>query len=190
MALALPVLKTERLILSVGDASLAPAVAAYLRDNRSYLAPWDPLRPDNFYSDAHWKDQLPRNRADFEMASAVRLLIQPRNAPNAVIGLASFTAIARGPAHFCFLGYSLAEKAQGHGYMTEALKAATAYMFSEWRMHRIMANYMPHNVRSGHVLRRLGFVVEGYARDYLQIAGKWEDHILTALINPDWQPVG
>jgi len=31
-------------------------------------------------------------------------------------------------------------------------------------------------------------VVEGYARDYLLINGKWEDHILTSLVNPHWKP--
>lgn len=51
-----------------------------------------------------------------------------------------------------------------------------------------MANYMPHNQRSGNLLRRLGFVVEGYARDYLLINGRWEDHIQTSLINPNWKP--
>ena len=33
-------------------------------------------------------------------------------------------------------------------------------------------------------LRGLGFVPEGYARDYLFIDGAWRDHIMTALTNP------
>ncbi|MBE9234176.1 30S ribosomal protein S5 alanine N-acetyltransferase, partial [Cuspidothrix issatschenkoi LEGE 03284] len=49
------------------------------------------------------------------------------------------------------------------------------------------ANYMPHNRRSAKVLKRLGFVVEGYATDYLMINGQWEDHILTSLTNPHWR---
>ena len=48
-----------------------------------------------------------------------------------------------------------------------------------------MANYMPTNEASGKVLKRLGFTVEGYARDYLCLNGKWEDHILTSLTNPE-----
>ncbi len=48
-------------------------------------------------------------------------------------------------------------------------------------MHRIMANYMPHNMRSGHLLTKLGFEREGYAKQYLQINGEWRDHVLTAL---------
>jgi ribosomal-protein-alanine N-acetyltransferase len=71
--------------------------------------------------------------------------------------------------------------------MTEALSIAINYVFEELNLHRIMANYMPHNRRSGNVLKRLGFVVEGYARDYLMINGKWEDHIFTSLINPHWR---
>jgi ribosomal-protein-alanine N-acetyltransferase len=49
-----------------------------------------------------------------------------------------------------------------------------------------MAGYVPHNIRSAAVLRRAGFTVEGYARDYILINGRWEDHILTAITNPDW----
>jgi len=36
------------------------------------------------------------------------------------------------------------------------------------------------------VLRRLGFVPQGYARDYLRIDGEWRDHVLTALVNARW----
>ncbi|MGN7512099.1 hypothetical protein [Aeromonas salmonicida] len=36
---------------------------------------------------------------------------------------------------------------------------------------------------SAALLERLGFEREGYARDYLMINGRWEDHILTALLN-------
>ena len=67
--------------------------------------------------------------------------------------------------------------------MYEALKAAIEFMFTTFTLHRIQANYIPRNERSGKLLRKLGFTVEGYARDYLKINGKWEDHILTAKIN-------
>jgi ribosomal-protein-alanine N-acetyltransferase len=50
-----------------------------------------------------------------------------------------------------------------------------------------MANYMPHNERSKNVLKRLGFVQEGYAKEYLLINGQWQDHILTSITNPQWK---
>ncbi|MCJ8298752.1 MAG: 30S ribosomal protein S5 alanine N-acetyltransferase, partial [Pseudomonadales bacterium] len=52
------------------------------------------------------------------------------------------------------------------------------------KLHRIMANYIPENVRSAKVLEKVGFKKEGYSPSYLKIAGKWQDHVLTALINP------
>lgn len=82
------------------------------------------------------------------------------------------------------MGYALAESAQGHGYMTEAARAGIEFIFQEIRLHRIMANYMPHNVRSAAVLQRLGFTIEGTARNYLFLADAWQDHVLTSLTNP------
>jgi [ribosomal protein S5]-alanine N-acetyltransferase len=72
--------------------------------------------------------------------------------------------------------------------MFEALTAAIAFAFDVLRLHRIMANYIPGNERSGKLLRRLGFNMEGYARDYLLIDGEWRDHILTALTNAKLTP--
>ncbi|MFW8253899.1 GNAT family N-acetyltransferase, partial [Klebsiella pneumoniae] len=83
--------------------------------------------------------------------------------------------------HACFLGYSLGEKWQGQGLMLEALQSLIRYMQRQQKRHRIMANYMPHNQSSGDLLTRLGFEREGYAKDYLLIDGKWQDHVLTAL---------
>ena len=71
--------------------------------------------------------------------------------------------------------------------MSEALPAAIDYVFANLNLHRIMANYLPDNQRSGNLLKRLGFVVEGYARDYLLINGKWQAYILTSLTNHNWQ---
>ena len=57
-------------------------------------------------------------------------------------------------------------------------------VFSTLRFHRIIANYIPGNQRSQKTLNAVGFEREGYAKSYLKIAGKWQDHVLTALINP------
>jgi ribosomal-protein-alanine N-acetyltransferase len=68
--------------------------------------------------------------------------------------------------------------------MFEALNASTDFVFKHLKLHRIMANYVPRNEKSGKLLKKLGFVFEGYARDYLKINGQWEDHILTSKISP------
>ena len=68
--------------------------------------------------------------------------------------------------------------------MSEILSAGLDYMFSEMKLHRVMANYAPENKRSDRLLNRLGFEKEGYAKSYLRIDGEWKDHILTSKINP------
>jgi [ribosomal protein S5]-alanine N-acetyltransferase len=71
--------------------------------------------------------------------------------------------------------------------MSEALKKGIEYMFEMVNLHRIMANYMPSNTKSDHLLRKLGFIIEGKASKYLLINNQWEDHILTSLTNENWK---
>ena len=48
---------------------------------------------------------------------------------------------------------------------------------------------MPRNDRSLRVIEKLAFRREGYAERYLQIAGKWEDHIVFARTREEHVPV-
>jgi ribosomal-protein-alanine N-acetyltransferase len=84
------------------------------------------------------------------------------------------------------LGYAIDAQRQGQGLMHEALIAAIVHAFDVLRLHRIQANYVPDNVRSGRLLQRLGFRKEGLAANYLYINGAWRDHVLTALLNPSF----
>jgi ribosomal-protein-alanine N-acetyltransferase len=82
------------------------------------------------------------------------------------------------------MGYAVEKRYQGRGLMKKLCDHAIGYAFSELQLNRIMANYMPCNQRSERLLRRLGFVEEGLARNYLKINERWEDHVLTSLVNP------
>jgi ribosomal-protein-alanine N-acetyltransferase len=179
-------IETERLSLGLPEPADAAAIVAYYRDNRAHLEPWSPTWPAGFFTEDFWREQARSARQDFRAGTAVRMIVALRAEPRVVIGNLSLTQVVRGPAHHCVIGYSLAEAAQGQGYMMEAVSGAVAYAFDDLRLHRVMAGYMPHNRRSAAVLRRAGFTVEGYARDYIRIDGQWEDHILTAIVNPSW----
>ena len=72
--------------------------------------------------------------------------------------------------------------------MFEAVQCGLKFAFDEMNIHRVMANYMPTNKRSGALLRRLGFTEEGFARDYLFLNGRWCDHVMMALVNKNWRP--
>lgn len=183
----LPLITSDRLTLRIAIKKDIPQIIKYFTDNRDYFTPFYPTLLHNLFTKDYWQYQIENHVLEFMHDQSLKLFIFPQTNSRQIIGTINFTNFIRGAAHFCYVGYSLAESQQGQGYMTEALKAATDYVFAELNFHRIMANYMPHNRRSGNVLKRVGFVVEGYARDYLLINGKWEDHILTSLVNPDWK---
>jgi [ribosomal protein S5]-alanine N-acetyltransferase len=182
-----PTLTTQRLMLRLGTTDDIPAILQYYQENRAYLEPFEPQRPDQFYTPDFWKTVLTSRATDFHTGYAVKLLIFRQADPHQVIGTINLNTIVRGALHGATLGYGLSAQHQGQGYMTEAGQRLIAYAFGDLNLHRIMANYLPHNHRSANVLKRLGFQIEGIARDYLFINGQWQDHVMTSLINPHWQ---
>jgi [ribosomal protein S5]-alanine N-acetyltransferase len=180
-------IQTPRLILTNPTLSDAARMRDYVRDNREHLAAWEPLRQEEYYSLKFWVNQVGSIVEEGRSGKSLRLLVSSRpDESGPIIGIIHFSQITRGPFQASYLGYSLDHRLQGKGLMYEALTGAIKYAFKEVCLHRIMANYMPRNERSGRLLKRLGFVVEGFARDYLRLAGRWEDHILTALVNESW----
>jgi ribosomal-protein-alanine N-acetyltransferase len=165
----------------------ASRVVAYFEANRLHLEDHGPVWPDDYLTVEYWQRQIDLNLVEFSKDESLRLFVFEQGCPGTIIGTINFTSIIRRAAQFCYLGYGLSEAHQGNGYMTEGLREAVSYVFDEMNLHRIMANYVPTNERSGNVLRKLGFQVEGYARDYLYLNGKWRDHILTSLTNDRWQ---
>ncbi|WP_423600856.1 GNAT family N-acetyltransferase [Roseateles sp. MS654] len=157
-------------------------VAAFLKysiENRCHLAPWDPLREDSYYEAQNFASMFALQLRDCSEGRAKRFFVF--DAREEIVAAISCTNIVFGPFQACNLGYSIAASLEGNGIMHLALDSILHHMLGVVGLNRIMANYMPHNVRSGKLLRRLGFSVEGYAVEYLKIAGVWEDHVLSSI---------
>jgi ribosomal-protein-alanine N-acetyltransferase len=180
----LPTLKSERLVMRIPMESDAPELLRYRIDNRAHLAPWEPLREHIYYTLDHCLQTIAdaRETARLDRGYAFAVFDAQSNEWVATFNLAN---IVRGVFQACHLGYGIAAARQGQGLMCEALTTGLAFAFGPLGLHRVMANYMPHNHRSALLLARLGFVREGYAKRYLNIAGHWEDHVLTALVRKD-----
>ncbi|KAF3891324.1 MULTISPECIES: GNAT family N-acetyltransferase [Nostocales] len=187
MKMELPLITTERLLLRLATKEDISAILKFYTDNKTFLTPYSPAWAEGFFTEDYWSWRIDSDRKEFLNDISLRLFIFLQNDPKTIIGLINFSNFTRRAAQYCNVGYGLAETEQGKGYMVEALQAAIQYVFQELNMHRVMANYMPHNRRSGNVLKKLGFVIEGYARDYLLIHEKWEDHILTSITNYNWR---
>ena len=190
MVQPLPELHTERLVVRLARPGMQAAMARFLSGNfEGHLDRWSPPATSAFFSEDFWRDRLAIAVEEFHGGRAARFVLQPTGPESGpVIGTCNYTNITRGPFCACFLGYQIGRSHEGQGLMAEALRASNEYVFRELRLHRIMANYRPENERSGRLLERLGFQREGLARDYLFIDGAWRDHVLTALVNPDFDP--
>ena len=172
---------TARIHIILPGMDHAPLLQQYYQSNGNHLAPWEPARAANFYDLPTIEQRLQENRqlAQEDRGYALVLLNLPRTE---IIGVCNFNNIVRGVFQACHLGYSVSALHQGQGLMFEALQALLPWAFDELDLHRVMANYMVQNARSGNLLTRLGFEREGVAKKYLKIAGQWQDHVLTAKV--------
>lgn len=179
----LPVIDTPRCHLRLLEPHQADLMLQFRLENREHLTQWEPRRSREFFSTPFWEIQLRVALKDFRLGQSLCLVILD-TAEEAVLRVCNYTNIVRGTFQSCHLGYALDHRHEGLGIMREAVQASLAYVFNELRLHRVMANYLPRNARSGKLLKELGFKIEGYGEQYLKINGRWEDHVLTALLNP------
>lgn len=179
----LPGLHTERACIRLPKEADAPLLWRYRVDNREHFAPWEPRRDEAYFTEAACgraiADGLRAARGD----RAYPLLVFAPD-ERAILASVTLSNVSRGIFQACHMGYGVAAAWQGKGLMHEALYAVLDLAFGPLELHRVMANYLPHNRRSARLLVRLGFEREGYARSYLCIDGRWQDHVLTALVNP------
>jgi len=177
--------ETKRLSLR----QVGPQDAAMVRDYglrcREAHAPWDPIRPDDW-----WETPVVAERLAFEIEQAgldraLALYLTPHTAPFRVIGRIGLNNILRGALQSCTVGYGLMPETTGQGFMTEALEAAVAIAFDDLGLHRVEVSVVPRNERSLAVARRCGFEEEGVSKRYIRIAGTWEDHVRFARVRED-----
>lgn len=110
-----------------------------------------------------------------------------RVADSAIAGSINLSQIFLGGFRNAYLGYYIGAKYAGQGYMSEAVRLMLQYAFEHLKLHRIEANIQPENVASIALVRRAGFIREGYSRRYLKICGRWRDHERWAILAEDWK---
>lgn len=178
-------IETARTYLRLPIESDAHKIISFYIENKDHFAPWDQTRPDDFLTDNFWLQNIPEARLDFEKRKSCRHYISDKKS-DIFIGMKNFTNIEEGTFKNCRLGYKIDKKFEGQGFMYEALHAAISFLFKEFAIHRIEANYMSENVRSAKILTQLGFEQHGVARRYLNINGEWRDHVLSSVLKEDF----
>lgn len=178
-------IETEHLMLRVLDGSSAARVLEYLQRNQAFFKEWTPPYPDDYFTLPFICKFLDSWYWNFLENRGVRFYYSLKNDPERIIGDISLSEIIYGPYCSCFLSYMQDENESGKGYASEAVSAVIKHAFDELNLHRIEANIMPRNRSSIKLVERLGFKNEGLAEKYLNINGKWEDHLHYVLLNPE-----
>jgi ribosomal-protein-alanine N-acetyltransferase len=154
--------------------------AAVLTDlvvrNRDFLAPWEPVRPDSYFTFQGQVAVIAEALERYEEGTQVPRVILDE--AGAVVGRINLNNVVRGAFESASVGYWLAQEAGGRGLATKAVAEMVTVGFQLEGLHRLEAGTVRENVRSQAVLEHNGFVQFGYAPRYLSIAGRWQDHLL------------
>lgn len=170
--------ETSRLILKVLPPEAAPMIRQFYQDNRTFLEPFEPLRPENFYTTEFHHANLLCEYNAFLRLSYFRYWLFSKDIPDKPLGSVCFSNILHGAFEHGMVGYKLGQHNCHNGYMYEALSLLIPLLCKELRLHRLEAYVQPDNTPSIRLLTKLGFVEEGYLQKYAEICGKWTDHLL------------
>jgi [ribosomal protein S5]-alanine N-acetyltransferase len=158
--------------------------SALRETSRDFLTPWEPTWPSDDLTRSAFRRRIRRYVEDLRSDQGYAFLIA-RSSDGALVGGVTLANIRRGVAQAGSLGYWMGLPFIRQGYMTAAVRAIIPFAFATLRLHRLEAACIPTNAASIRLLENTGFAREGYAREYLCISGKWQDHLLYARLQDD-----
>jgi len=176
---------TPEVQLRIATLDDAAALAdAYVR-SWDHLSPWEPVRPENWFTPAGQQEKLTNSLQKYKNGQTVPwLLIEGER----VVGAITLQDLVPGPFRSASVGYWIAADATRRGLATLAVEAVAEIADSEVKLHRIEASCLTKNVASQGVLERTGFQQIGFAPTYLHIDGAWQDCNLYQRILNDREP--
>jgi ribosomal-protein-alanine N-acetyltransferase len=169
--------------LAEGDYDEWIAVRSRCRD---WLVPWEPRPAD--------APPTPEDRASFAARCAARererqmgsgygfgMFVEGRLA-----GEITLSSIQRGPFQNASVGYWVDQELAGRGIAPEATVMVLRFAFEELALHRVEIAIVPRNQASRRVVEKLGLREESLAQRFLEIDGRWEDHVRYAITAEEW----
>ena len=177
-------IETERLTLRLPAHGDWRGWRALREESATFLQPWEPVwSTDHLARRAFVNRVLWAARADTQ-GSALPLLILRRD-DGALLGAITLDNIRRGPSQSGTLGYWIGAPYVRQGFMREAITGVVHHAFSTLDLSRVEAACLNENTASRGVLEKCGFKYEGVAQSYLQINGRWRNHVLYAHLRGD-----
>ena len=176
--------ETERMTLRLPEHGDWRQWSELREASAEFLVKWEPVWSNDhltrraFTNRVYWAQ-----RAEAQGTALPMLLI--RREDNQLLGALTLDNIRRGPSQTGTFGYWIGQPFARQGYMREAIMALTHHAFTRMDLSRIEAACLPENSASRGVLETCGFKYEGVAQSYLQINGRWRNHVLYSNLRHD-----
>ncbi len=156
-------------------------------ESRAFLTPWEPSWPVDALTQRAFRRRLRRHGEEARGGTGLAFLIF-RHDDDMLVGGITLSNIRYGVGRTCSVGYWTGAPHARQGYMFDALTRLSRHVFEDLKLHRLEAACVPTNTPSRRLLGKAGFTEEGFARQYLCIDGRWQDHVLFGLLETDPLP--
>lgn len=158
----------------------AAGLGELLTSSRDFLAEWDPARPGGYFTESGQRREIADQLAAHEQRTLLPYVVE---VDGVLAGRVNVFHIVYKASCSGTLGYWIRKDYNGRGVATAAVAQMVELAFDDWGLHRLEAGTLVHNHGSRRVLAKSGFTEIGLAPRYLQIAGRWQDHILHQRLN-------
>ena len=173
---------SESLTLSPITEDDADPLFALIDKNRSHLKEWLPWLDFNTTADdsAAFIDRSIQTATN-NTAHVLTITYQ-----NSLCGIIGFNAIES--LHgVCEIGYWIDAEHQGFGIITRSVTTLINTAFKDLKLNKVCIPVAELNTKSRKVPERLGFKIEGIAREAEWLYDHYVDHVLYALLKSEWQ---
>ncbi|MGB0534091.1 MAG: GNAT family N-acetyltransferase [Paracoccaceae bacterium] len=153
-------------------------------ESKAFLSPWEPIWAPDHLSRASFTNRVYWSQRAVKNGNAVPLFVFHKEAGQ-LVGAITLDNIRRGPSQVGTIGYWVGQQYARQGFMSEAIVAMVAHAFGALDLSRVESACLPDNLASRGVLEKAGFKYEGVAQSYIQINGRWRNHVLYAALRGD-----
>ena len=142
----------------------------------------------------HCRWIMPKAKTEAEYASYLKRFSDDKNYGFLVIhrdsggiaGVININDVVRGNFQSASLGYYAFTPYAGLGLMSEGMLLVLQQAFGRLKLHRLEANIQPDNKSSIALVKKFGFVREGFSKRFVKVRGRWRDHERWAILSENF----
>ncbi|MFZ2511398.1 MAG: GNAT family protein [Gordonia sp. (in: high G+C Gram-positive bacteria)] len=149
--------------------------------NQNQLLPWEPTGAGQWdwrHRPSSWAPLYSVLNTEAKRGNVLPFVIE---VDGAYVGQMTIGNVQRGAVRSAWIGYWVDAASSGKGVATAAVALGVDHCFGPVGLHRLEATVQPTNGGSQAVLTKVGFREEGLLRRYMDVNGRFRDHLLLGL---------